>query len=179
VLRLRSAMASTLRVFPTPAALRVPGVLGRGFRCAGVPVLRRSCDGFRSVRCSADDSAVESPAREENKDVAVHAELSPPSSHLNAQDNDPLADQYGGWYGAEEEEKNTLKIGKLPTTDSPSASHSSSCAFRVTPKLNDRLQLPNPIELVISLGLRTQWSRDLVGQCSGFSFDGIRLLLHA
>lgn len=128
VLRLRFAMASTLRVFPTPAALRVPGVVGRGFRGAGVPVLRRNCEGFRSVRCSAEDSAVESRAREENKDVAVHAEPPAPSSHLNAQENDPLADQYGGWYGAEEQEKNTLKIGKLPIADSPSASHSSSCA---------------------------------------------------
>ena len=108
-------MASTLRVFPTPAALRVGGVLGRGFRSAGAPVFHRNCDGFRSVRCSAEDSAVESPAREEKKDVAVHAEPSSSSSlqHLG----DSLADQFGGWYGVEEEEKHTWKVGKVVDTE--------------------------------------------------------------
>ena len=111
------AMASTLRVFPTPAALRVPGILGRGFRSVGAPIFRKNCDGFRFLRCSAEDSAVESSG-EEKKDVAMHAEPSvSPSSHSNAED-DSLIDQFGGWYGVEEVEKNTWKIGKVLITDS-------------------------------------------------------------
>lgn len=54
-----------------------------------------------------EDSAV----AEEKKDVAVHAESS--SSHLDTRDEDSVGNQFGGWYGVEEVEKNTWKTGKL------------------------------------------------------------------
>ncbi|KAG0566794.1 hypothetical protein KC19_7G088400 [Ceratodon purpureus] len=136
-------MASTLRVFPTPAALRVGGVLGRGFRSAGAPVFHRNCDGFRSVRCSAEDSAVESPAREEKKDVAVHAEPSSSSSSLQHL-GDSLADQFGGWYGVEEEEKHTWKVAALQVATGFLLALGVSLSYYVWCQKQGRRVIPTP-----------------------------------